>query len=106
MFHNFKVPFLLFQLMVRYTVNNWLTFDELNASYVANSNDGPTDRFSFTINIPQYFGVGSKMQFCLMYTAGGNTYWDSNYGNNYSVECYDKVVPFQEHHDQTWLHFL
>ena len=93
------------KVIVRCTVNNWLTFEDMCASYVQNSNDGATDRFSFTINVPSYFGVGSKMLFAVMYSAGAQTFWDSNRGKNYGVECYARALPVSEG-DNTWMHFL
>ena len=93
------------KVLVRYTVNNWVTFEDMCASYVQNSNDGPTDRFSFTINVPSYFGVGSKLSFAVMYSAGAGTYWDSNKGANYSVECYARALPVSNA-DNAWMHFL
>ncbi|ELU02660.1 hypothetical protein CAPTEDRAFT_114433 [Capitella teleta] len=93
------------KVIVRYTINNWLTFEDICASYVQNSNDGATDRFSFTIIVPQYFSVGSRLQFALMYSTNGATYWDNNYGHNYNIECYAKAVPINQS-DNSWIHFL
>lgn len=93
------------KVIVRYTINNWLTFEDICASYIQNSNDGPTDRFSFSITVPQYFSTGSRLQFAIMFSANGTTYWDSNFGHNYSVECYAKAVPSHPS-DNAWIHFL
>lgn len=90
---------------IRYTVNNWLTSEDITANYVVNSNDGPTDRFSFTINVPKYFNVGSRLEFAVLYSAGGQNYWDNNRGCNYVIECYAKALPSHSQ-DNTWLHFL
>ena len=93
------------QVVVRYTVNQWATFTDVYASYVQNSNDGVTDRFSFTLNIPSYFAEGSKLSFAIVYRANGQEFWDSNGGANYTVECYAKAIPISEL-DNTWLHFM
>ena len=93
------------KIVVRYTVNNWLTNTDIQGSYVQNSNDGPTDRFSFSISVPDYFSVGSRLQFCIHFLADGAEYWDSNYGGNYIAECYAKAAPMDDS-DSTWLHFL
>ena len=92
------------KVTVRYTVNNWLTHTDNPASYVQNSNDGPTDRFSFSISVPPYFGVGSRLQFCIKYDTGPDEYWDSNYGGNYLVECFKKASPLTD--SNAWVSFL
>ena len=93
------------QVNVRFTVNDWTTFTDIPASYVHNSNDGPTDRFSFTINVPAHFQVGSKLQMAVQYRAEAQEFWDSNNGRNYVIECYARAVPVSEA-DNTWLHFM
>ncbi len=92
-------------VVVRYTINGWVTHLDANACYVHNSNDIRTDRFSFTINVPLFFSMGSKLEFALMYHAGGETYWDNNYGSNYGIECYARQVPTDDT-DQSWVHFM
>lgn len=89
---------------VRYTHNGWATFHDIAASYVQNSCDGPTDRFSFSIVAPPFFGLGSRLEFAVSYNAGGTEYWDSNDGNNYVFECFAKTVPTDN--ETAWLHFL
>ena len=79
-------------VMIRYSINNWLTQEELNAFYICNSCDGPTDKFSFSISLPEFFEAGMTMQFALMYTAGGMTFWDNNFGVNYIIECKEKSI--------------
>ncbi|CAL1533966.1 unnamed protein product [Lymnaea stagnalis] len=89
---------------VRYTHNAWATFHDIAASYVQNSCDGPTDRFSFSIVAPPFFGLGSRLEFAVSYNAGGTEYWDSNDGNNYVFECFAKTFPTDN--ETAWLHFL
>lgn len=91
------------KVTVRYTTNNWLTFNDINAGYVQGSNDGPTDRFSFSISLPHYFSTGSRLQFCIQYVAGGEIFWDNNHGANYIVECFARALPDS---DNTWMSFL
>ena len=90
---------------VRYTTNNWLTFTDVTANYMANSCDGATDRFAFSIVVPQYFGVRSRLLFAVCYTVNGETFWDNNHGSNYIIECYARSFPTVEN-DNTWVHFL
>ncbi|GAU95344.1 hypothetical protein RvY_06977 [Ramazzottius varieornatus] len=74
-------------LVVRYTFDNWKTSLDLAAQYVPNSNDNFSDRFQFSLYAPSYFDTGNVLQFCLCYKAGGQEYWDSNYGQNYCLTC-------------------
>lgn len=89
---------------VRYTYSKWSSYHDIMASYVQNSCDGPTDRFSFSICAPADFGVGSKLEFALSYTVGDVVYWDNNDGNNYSFECFAKTTPTESR--DSWLHFV
>lgn len=63
---------------VRYTTDNWATSKEINASYYT-LGDG-YDIWSFTT----YVAIGAKVKFSVSYTVNGQTYWDSNFGANYS----------------------
>ncbi|XP_062605301.1 glycogen-binding subunit 76A-like [Saccostrea cucullata] len=89
---------------VRYTYNAWVSYHDIMASYVQNSCDGPTDRFSFSICAPADLGVSSKLEFALSYTVGDIVYWDNNEGNNYVFECFAKTTPTESR--DSWLHFL
>jgi len=90
---------------IRTTLNNWLTYEDVPATYVAGSHDTMTDRFSFTITVPYYFNVGNRLEFCLKYVSDGE-WWDNNYGSNYAIICYAKNVPVSQHQNQSWVHFL
>lgn len=83
-------------VIVRYTVNGWMTYTDDAASYISGSNDGVTDRFMFTIHLPDYFAFGSRLEFSVMFTSGDQTFWDSNFGSNYRVECYFNMEPSLE----------
>lgn len=89
---------------VRYTYSHWTSYHDVMASYIQNSCDGPTDRFSFSICAPADFGVGSKLEFALSYTVGDIVYWDNNDGNNYTFECFAKTTPTESR--DSWLHFV
>lgn len=92
---------------IRYTVNRWVTFDDISASYVLDSNDGTTDRFSFVVNLPKNIDVGDRLEFAVRFDAVdiGRTFWDNNYTDNYAFVCYARAVPTRES-DFAWLHFL
>ena len=73
------------QITVRYTLNKWQSHDTVIANYVPGSStgNGLTDTFSFEI-IPEENDVKEiEIQFAICYNANGQTYWDSNHGNNY-----------------------
>ncbi|KAL8601113.1 hypothetical protein ACOMHN_040814 [Nucella lapillus] len=89
---------------VRFTTNGWASFHDIAASYMVNSNDGATDRFSFTLVPPPDFGPGSRLECAISYSVNGVDYWDNNYGNNYVFECYAKTVPTEA--ENAWMHFL
>lgn len=89
---------------IRYTTNNWGTFHDISASYVQNSCDGPTDRFSFSIVAPDSIAVHGKLEFAVSYIANGDTYWDNNSGQNYGFECFAKTTPTEN--EDSWLHFV
>lgn len=89
---------------VRYSINNWVTFYDVMASYIQNSCDGATDRFAFTIVAPANVGPGSKISFAVSYTVNDTVYWDSNGGNNYEIVCYAKTTPTDL--EASWVHFV
>ena len=93
------------RVLVRYTCNGWITFTDIYGSYVQDSFDGQTDRFSFTIIIPSDFNIGSRLELSVNYNAEGQEYWDNNYGSNYAIVCYAGAIPTIES-DNTWMHFL
>lgn len=89
---------------VRYSINNWVTFYDVMASYVQKSCDGPTDRFSFTIVAPAAVGPGSRIEFCVSFTVNDTVYWDNNDGQNYVILCYAKTTPTDT--EESWVHFV
>lgn len=92
-------------VMVRYTSNEWLNNTDVFASYVLKSCDGKTDKFSFTLSIPDSFSIGERLQFALCYRVEGAEYWDNNGGNNYVLECFAPSFPTLDS-DRTYIHFL
>ncbi|XP_023666656.1 protein phosphatase 1 regulatory subunit 3E [Paramormyrops kingsleyae] len=93
-------------VLLRYTLNNWLTFFDVQASYVPRSSDGATDKFSFKIITPAFLETGGTLQFAIKYTVGGNEFWDNNKGNNYKVRRHRfKISPPREW-ENGWIHFI
>ena len=61
---------------------------QLTAYFTYTSNP-ETDRFTFSLFLPEWFGVGSEMEFAVCYQArdASTSYWDNNSGDNYRVKC-------------------
>lgn len=71
---------------IRYTLDSWKTYADLQATYVQNSCDGFSDKFSFVLyanNLP----VGQRLEFAVRFHCKGCLYWDSNNGANYCFQC-------------------
>ena len=79
------------QVAVRYTINGWMTYADEAAKYLQGA--GGTDQFTFKVHLPDYFDFSSRMEFSVMYVAGGQTFWDSNFGANYRIECHVEESP-------------
>ena len=69
-------------VIVRSTIDNWISSKETEAVYVPNSNDGDTDRFTFTLTVPKN---EKQMEFAIRYLVSSNEFWDNNYNKNYQV---------------------
>ncbi|XP_042177040.1 protein phosphatase 1 regulatory subunit 3E [Oncorhynchus tshawytscha] len=92
---------------LRFSINNWITFMDSLTSYVPESSDGVTDKFSFKIITPTTFlESGGTFQFAIRYCVGGDEYWDNNNGFNYKVRRHRfKISPPREWEDG-WIHFI
>ncbi|XP_050292993.1 glycogen-binding subunit 76A [Anthonomus grandis grandis] len=71
---------------VRYSLDSWKTYADVQATYVDNSCDGFSDRFSFTL-YAHTLTVGQKLEFACRFQCKGCQYWDSNMGRNYVFQC-------------------
>lgn len=76
---------------VRYTINGWMTYTDEVAKY--SQGGGLSDQFTFKIHLPDYFDFSSRMEFSVMYVVAGQTFWDSNFGANYRIECHVEESP-------------
>jgi len=57
-------------------------------AYFIYTSEPETDRFTFTLYLPESFDIGSEMEFAVCFDAGsGTVYWDNNAGENYRVKC-------------------
>lgn len=95
---------------IRYTTDHWKTFADLQATYVENSCDGFSDKFSFTLYV-HTLAIGQKLEFAVRFHCKGCQYWDSNEGANYCFEClpmcnsapYVPITAHVTHHDDHWM---
>ena len=71
---------------VRYTFNSWQTVSDLKCSYLSESGDGLTDKFTFVI-YGHSLVPGQKLEFAIRFECDKGHYWDSNRGNNYVFQC-------------------
>uniref|UniRef100_A0A336LKP5 CSON010172 protein n=1 Tax=Culicoides sonorensis TaxID=179676 RepID=A0A336LKP5_CULSO len=71
---------------IRYTLDNWKSFSDVQANYVENSCDGFSDKFSFTI-FGNSLQIGQRIEVAVRFHCKGQQYWDNNYDSNYCFQC-------------------
>ncbi|XP_013117356.1 glycogen-binding subunit 76A [Stomoxys calcitrans] len=71
---------------IRYTLDGWRSFADLQANYVDNTCDGFSDKFSFVL-FGNSLHVGQRLEFAVRFSCKGQQYWDNNYGANYCFQC-------------------
>ncbi|XP_072753564.1 uncharacterized protein Gbs-76a isoform X2 [Anoplolepis gracilipes] len=71
---------------IRYTLNSWRNFSDLQATYVSNSCDGFSDKFTFVLYCHTLL-VGQRLEFAVRFQCKGAQYWDNNAGANYCFQC-------------------
>ncbi|XP_030570119.1 glycogen-binding subunit 76A [Drosophila novamexicana] len=71
---------------VRYSLDGWRSYADLQANYVENSCDGFSDKFTFVL-FGNSLHVGQRLEFAVRFQCKGQQFWDSNYGANYCFQC-------------------
>lgn len=71
---------------IRYSLDSWKTYAELQATYIQNSCDGFSDTFKFLL-YAHTLTIGQKIEFAVRFHCKGCQYWDNNYGANYCFQC-------------------
>ncbi|XP_075978662.1 glycogen binding subunit 76A isoform X2 [Anticarsia gemmatalis] len=71
---------------IRYTMNKWRTYTDLQATYVQGSCDGFSDRFQFVLYAPA-ISSGQRLEIAVRFMCKGQQYWDNNSGANYCFDC-------------------
>ncbi|XP_053970999.1 glycogen-binding subunit 76A isoform X1 [Hylaeus volcanicus] len=77
---------------IRYTLNSWRNFSDLQATYVPNSCDGFSDKFAFVLYC-HTLAVGQRLEFAVRFQCKGEQYWDNNAGANYCFQCLPASSP-------------
>lgn len=77
---------------IRYSQDSWRSFADLQATYVQNSCDGFSDKFTFVL-FGNALKVGQRLEMACRFSCKGQQFWDSNYGNNYSFQCLPTTLP-------------
>ncbi|XP_067870033.1 protein phosphatase 1 regulatory subunit 3E-like [Heterodontus francisci] len=95
------------EVTVRHTVDDWLSYTDTPASYIPQSADRQTDRFSFELALPPYL-AGSTLQLAVRYRAGPTEYWDNDGGRNYRLRPAQQTRPSPPPMDcdASWIHFV
>lgn len=77
---------------IRYSQDSWRSFADLQATYVQNSCDGFSDKFTFVL-FGNALKIGQRLEMACRFSCKGQQFWDSNYGNNYSFQCLPTTLP-------------
>lgn len=70
---------------VRYTTNNWQTYQDIDLTYSSSISETNSEYWSTNLCLP---ASTSGFQFCIYYQVNGQTYWDNNFGFNYDSTYY------------------
>ncbi|XP_052009972.1 protein phosphatase 1 regulatory subunit 3C-B-like [Xyrauchen texanus] len=71
---------------VRITFDTWKSYQDVECTFLNNvCGCQDTDTFSFAIELPGYVPPQNKVEFCISYKTGEQTYWDNNDGRNYRL---------------------
>lgn len=78
------------EVTVRHSLNEWQTYIDSLASYLPNSCEGWSDKFSVTFSIRSHapggsLQIGQRVLFAIKYVVNQKECWDNNGGLNYSL---------------------
>ncbi|XP_006006374.1 protein phosphatase 1 regulatory subunit 3C-B isoform X2 [Latimeria chalumnae] len=73
-------------VQVRITFDSWKSYTDVDCTYMNNVYGcSDMDIFSFVIDLPNFIPSDVHIEFCISFTCGGHTFWDSNEGQNYRI---------------------
>lgn len=86
---------------VRFTLDNWVTVNEVSAEFSESIKDGESDRFTFSIKLNELLnwprGAGQHetktMFLCLRFRTDSAEFWDNNDGANYQLDFRKRQLP-------------
>lgn len=71
---------------VRYTQDNWLTYQDVNLSYVSSTSGTNEELWSVDLDLDR--DKLDSFHYSICYEVNGQTYWDNNFGSNYDYNYY------------------
>lgn len=75
------------KVTVRYTQNNWVSYEDVDLSYYHSAPDGKDfEYWNCTLNLDE--DKMDDFQYCIRYEVNGQTFWDNNFGRNYDKSFY------------------
>lgn len=77
---------------IRYTLDAWQSYSDLQAEYVPSSCDGFSDKFSFTV-FGNSMEIGQRIEIAIRFSCKGEQFWDNNHGINYCFQCMPATTP-------------
>lgn len=79
---------------LRVTFDSWRSFEDVAGLFLNNIYGCPDiDTFSFSVLIPEVLEPPHRMEFCIRYQTGDQTFWDNNRGENYRLVAADSKGP-------------
>lgn len=77
---------------IRYSLDAWKTYSDMQAEYVPNSCDGFSDKFTFTV-FGNSMEIGQRIEIAIRFSCKGEQFWDNNHGVNYCFQCMPATSP-------------
>jgi len=71
------------RVFVRYTLDDWRTFMDVEATFLDVDSACGADRFHFRLDFPFRLPNETRLQLAVASCTGGQTHWDNNGGLNY-----------------------
>lgn len=83
------------RVFVRYTENNWESFNDIMATYTPAVGSPGNDTFAFEMSFPSLKCENNKkILFAICFETCDQQFWDNNDGDNYEVMSVDQDVGY------------
>ncbi|XP_051896720.1 protein phosphatase 1 regulatory subunit 3C-like [Pristis pectinata] len=74
------------KVMIRITFDSWKSFQDIECIYLSNAYGFmDVDTFCFQIHLPECLQPHEKIEFCVSFKCGQDTFWDNNNEENYKI---------------------